>query len=311
MGRRVIPALLSGALFFALPGTSLAQAPGTIALSVAESSAQAGSSVSILIQVDAGAGIAVAEFTLSYDPALMTPIDVTTTDLTADFALVNTVKTAGKIAVALVSVTGIVDGGGDLVRVVFQVSETALPGQSGALVLDDVALFDEAGQPFQVTLVDGRLAVVELRSVSISLVDISSTPGSTIAVPVSVDQAGGIAAGEFALSFDPDVLTPVSVESTDLTSDFLVIDAMETPGRLGIALISTSAIPGGGGELVKVIFEVSATARGTSNLLLGNASLFDEAGRSFDVQVADGFLVTITATSVEFHSWATVKSKFR
>ena len=31
-----------------------------------------------------------------------------------------------------------------------------------------------------------------------------------------------------------------------------------------------------------------------------------------DVQViVDGFLVTITATSVEFHSWATLKSKFR
>ena len=284
---------LCGLLTLFLPGLSQAQEidpAGGIVLSIGDYSSFPGSTIVLPIQVDRGAGIAFGEFTLSYDAASLILVSVGTTELTTGFTLVDTVKSPGKLGVSLINTTAISGGSGDLVEVVFEVNTSAPVGQVSELVLENAAFFDELGQPFDIEVDSGEFTVGTLRPLALALADIASIPGSTISTFLSVDEATGIAFGEFTLAYDAASLTPVGVGATELTAGFVLVDTVKSPGKLGISLVNATAIAGGSGDLVEVVFEVNtgAPVGQVSELVLENVAFFDELGQPFGAVIDNG-----------------------
>lgn len=286
-------AALCGVFTLLLPGWSDGQSTdpaGTVGLSIGDYSSVAGSTIAIPVQMVGGSGIAIGEFTLSYDATSLTPVSVETTELTAGFTVADTVKTPGTLGVSLVNTTSISGGSGDLVEVVFEVNGDAPLGQISELELEEAVFYDELGQPFDVETENGEFTVGALRSLVLSVADIAATPGSTISLFLSVDEAAGIAIGELTLAYDATSLTPVSVGTTELTAGFTLVDTVKTPGKLGVSLVNTTAISEGSGDLLEVAFKVSGDAPmgQISGLTLEEVAFFDGFGQPFGTILNDG-----------------------
>ncbi|MCD6220236.1 DUF11 domain-containing protein [Candidatus Calescamantes bacterium] len=87
--------------------------------------------------------------------------------------------------------------------------------------------------------------------------DTEGEPGATgVIVPITVDDAEGIAGIDITLTYDPDVLTATGAETTPLTEGFSLQVNTENPGQILICMGKATAIPEGSGALVNIIFNV-------------------------------------------------------
>lgn len=83
--------------------------------------------------------------------------------------------------------------------------------------------------------------------------------GGTVAVPLSVDDAADLLAGDVTISYDPFVLTPTGAAVSNLTADFLVADGAAST-LLTASFAAEEALDAGGGALVVLYFDISAEA---------------------------------------------------
>lgn len=122
----------------------------------------------------------------------------------------------------------------------------------------------------------------------------STTPGSTVAVNIDISGNTGIALGKVRISFDKNVLTPLSVDKKDVLQsvanfqsniDDPNIDASDLDSVI-VSWMNYSSI-NADGTLATVTFAVSDNASGTSELKLTIEELADAAMNN----------VTATATS--------------
>lgn len=108
-------------------------------------------------------------------------------------------------------------------------------------------------------------------------------PDASVSVPISIDDAAGLAYAAVRINYDPQVLICLRVEKGGLDAafdgDFLVSDAEE--GTLSVARFRASegVTPSGGGVLVRAVFAVRpGTARQYSDLAIADIRLGDETG---------------------------------
>jgi hypothetical protein len=145
--------------------------------------------------------------------------------------------------------------------------------------------------------------------VRVSLRSRRSNPSGYVRVPVSVENAMGIAGSGISLtiSYDASVLTPAakvdsnlpSVLLTGLTQDIQFTDNGKTAsGTLTIAGSSGSLNPGKG-KIFSLLFRVnpSAVVNSTNTVRLESASLKSVSGASLTVNSGRNATVTITQTS--------------
>ena len=81
-------------------------------------------------------------------------------------------------------------------------------------------------------------------------------PGDTVSVEVSVNENRGYCAGEFLLEYDPAVLTPVSVERGEASSEYFAANTEYADGQVFFAVISEELMSASG-NVATVNFEVS------------------------------------------------------
>lgn len=108
-------------------------------------------------------------------------------------------------------------------------------------------------------------------------------PDASVSVPISIDDAAGLAYAAVRINYDPQVLVCLRVEKGGLDAafdgDFLVSDAEE--GTLSVARFRASegVAPSGGGVLARAVFAVRpGTARQYSDLAIADIRLGDETG---------------------------------
>ncbi len=130
----------------------------TLSISVPDTSAAAGSTIMLPINVSSATGIAGVELVLSYDPGILTATGAQVTSLTSGFDLSYPVQT-GKISITMAHSTGISGGSGAIVNVTFQVSPGASAGDTTSLILQSVSLYDESAEPIIATTVNGLFTV--------------------------------------------------------------------------------------------------------------------------------------------------------
>ncbi len=94
---------------------------------------------------------------------------------------------------------------------------------------------------------------------TVAISDGRSLPGQVVQIPVSINSVTDLAGLDLSLSYDPAVLTVLSVEKTELTGSF-TLDYYSRAGELNLAISSDQALSGGGGALLKVEFQVMTEA---------------------------------------------------
>lgn len=247
--------------------------------------------VVVSIGVDDATGIAGGDFVLTYDPEVLTAKQVRTTALTSGYLVVSNLTMPGIVNISLASATGLSEGSGPMVEITFDVAPDAQVGSRSSLTLTSAHLSDDMG-PIPIGPVSNGTFTVEGEGVHVVVSDASGAPGqSGVIVSIEVDDATGIAGGDFVLSYDPEVLTARQVEATELTSGVLVVSNLTATGEVRASLAGAMGISGGSGPIVAITFDVRADAEigGSSPLKLTRVALSNEMARPIAIaDISDG-----------------------
>ena len=128
------------------------------------------------------------------------------------------------------------------------------------------------------------------REVTVSIPDLSAEPGSSISVPVNIDDATGIYSGEVDLAYDSSVLSATGVSTNGTVAQGrMVTPNLTVSGRVRVAMAGASPMSGGG-VLVYVDFAVIGAPLSSSDFTLQSIS-FDEG--SFPASAQNGSLEVI------------------
>lgn len=110
-------------------------------VSIPDTSATEGSTLQIPVVISDASGLAGAELRLSYNSSVLDAFNVSTTNLTDDFIIVDSIS-PGQVLVALSSTEGIDSGEGALITIAFNVAPSAQNGDTTTIKLNSVTLFD-------------------------------------------------------------------------------------------------------------------------------------------------------------------------
>jgi len=126
-------------------------------------------------------------------------------------------------------------------------------------------------------------------AVEVSIPSLIAEPGETITIPISVDDAKGIAGGDIILAFDQDNLTAKEAQATELAASLNFMPNL-LADEITISMAGTNGIPEGSGVLIEIIFEVSAAAKVESiiPLTLKEVAFYDELGNDIPVTIVNG-----------------------
>jgi hypothetical protein len=92
----------------------------------------------------------------------------------------------------------------------------------------------------------------------VSISSVSGTKSETVNVPVIVENITSIVSLDLVLSYDADILTPGTAETTDLTTEWQ-IDSYITPGILKVSIVNQTP-PASDGAMINLPFTVNSSA---------------------------------------------------
>ena len=98
--------------------------------------------------------------------------------------------------------------------------------------------------------------------------------GTSVVIPITIDKCEGMGALQFDLIYDPAIAEPESVDSGAALSNALIEFKIKSPGRLGVALISSEPVTESG-ELLKIKFKPIPKASGSTPLEITNQLAWD------------------------------------
>lgn len=126
---------------------------------------------------------------------------------------------------------------------------------------------------------------------NVSIPATTGTGGSSVSIPINIDDASNIAGMDFTVSFDNTVLTPKdpAAETTTLTNGFTLSSNTGT-GQIIISLAKSTAISSGNGSLVNMLFTVNSSVQSntSTNLIFTNCKLNDVNGTEIPSQTSNG-----------------------
>ena len=131
------------------------------------------------------------------------------------------------------------------------------------------------------------LAEVQANTRQFSIPSYQVNPGSILEVPVSLDNAAGLAAIQMQINFDPSILELVAVKSAPLGNNF-ELSRGDGEGFVQLTFIRAEALASGSGRLAVLRFRANPGAETTlhSELALANLTLSDGTG-VIDLQQKD------------------------
>ncbi len=209
------------------------------------------------IRVSPADGVTSMGFDFAYDPIILAPLGVYRTPFTHGFSIASDLSVPGRITVALDGSVPLA-GSGDVAWIVFRVN-----GASGTFSGLSWISASLNGGALPAVASDGRIAVIASASVLSVPSGSQGLPGALVSVPVSAQPADGALGIDIRLVFDPNVITPTTVQQTALTSGMLLTFNLAKPGEAFVSLFQDQPIVGSG-PLVNVVFQVvGAIGEGT------------------------------------------------
>jgi len=157
------------------------------------------------------------------------------------------------------------------------------------LVLGDnkvvVQAWDKAGNKAEVI---GVICVGQISTV-VEAGKKCGPPGAEIKVPITIQNANGMAGAQFDLSYNPNVAVATAVEIGHLVKDFMLAANLSEAdkGNVRIGLVGTNGVTGNG-TLVVVTFKIKGKMGDKTPLKILNLELNDEKGEPIKAAVKDG-----------------------
>ena len=112
-----------------------------VTVSLSDTSAAPGDTLTISIYVDDASGIACGDITLAYALNILIAVGAHRTSLTSAFLITSNVSTPGEILISMASATGIPSGTGPIVDVDFTVKGDVSAESESPLTLRSVTLY--------------------------------------------------------------------------------------------------------------------------------------------------------------------------
>jgi hypothetical protein len=142
-------------------------------------------------------------------------------------------------------------------------------------------------------IIDETNDFVEIRAMKLTLPNVSEWQGGTIGIPVTTTSLTGynIISGEIKFTFNQNILTPIGyqVTGTLLQSYSNIVLNTSVPGQVSIAFAGSTALSGTG-ELIRIVFNISAVNTGNTTLSFSSA-IFNE---SLLAKTVNGYFTMIT-----------------
>lgn len=113
----------------------------------------------------------------------------------------------------------------------------------------------------------------------VSLFPAAARPGEETVVPLSLSDVRDFAGGDFAIAYDPAILSVVRVKRTAITQNMLLYWGTVSPGRLTFSMAGAEGLTGNGPETIAEISvrcSADAPVGATSALVLRTARWYDE-----------------------------------
>jgi len=163
----------------------------------------------------------------------------------------------------------------------FNVSSTNFKtGGTSVCYFDDVKVFIPGEEPSPPPLTARKLTIPNLEA----------SPGDTITVPITIDDAKGVAGADINLTYDAKVLTISEVKSTDLSGALSLSSNTEIAEQITLSLAGAKGIAEGSGSLIDLIFTVNSSAKvgSETQIKFKDAELFDALGETIPSSAQDG-----------------------
>lgn len=215
------------------------------------------------------------EASFAYDPTLIENIRISPGGLAAGGALVSNAAAPGLIRIAYAGGGAVPLADGILLRVYFDIPETAQPGSHA--VVTQASFSDASGKKLPVSVVeDGVLVIEPSTTADVILGSVTARPSeSEVAIPIRLTQARSVAGGNLTLAYDASTfayrgLTPGALA---LDADYALSAHETTPGRLRLAFASAEGPDHQSGTLATVHLST------TSNASLGTYPITPEVVR--------------------------------
>ncbi len=133
-------------------------------------------------------------------------------------------------------------------------------------------------------------------SVALSIPDTSGEASTSMTIPILFSDSSNskIAGADLLISYNPDILDVISVNSTTLTSGFLITDSISS-GNIAISLARATGIAETYGIFLEIDFQIKSDAIGGSNspLTFNKAYLYDESANVISTEVSNGSISVI------------------
>lgn len=258
----------------------------------------------VTVNLNNAEDIAGLQFTLNYDPALLTPTGVSLADRAGVMSTCDwNVPAPGELRVIITDLAGAVipAGSGPIAGITFSVDSLATQRGPTPLTLLNAVLSDAEAISISVVTSDGIFTITD----GLTVVGGSGAPGSIgNLVPISLVNAGDIAGVQLTLNYDPTILTPTGVSSVGRAIQMGAPSwNVPSPGELRALLVNLSGevIPPGIEPVLEIAFTVvpAAFPGDTAALSLPHVVLSDSEAQVVDVTPTDGYFIVTEAVAVD------------
>lgn len=234
----------------------------TVTLSMESGTGSPGDDVSLAINTTntTGMGIISMQFQLNFDGAILIANDATTNGTIASGWTIASNSSNGRIDVSMAGASAL-SGSGKLAIINFTVQNTANPGSSTIISIDNISI-NEGGVNAEAQ--NGTFTVAEdnpPETVNLMVGTGSADPGATDVVPVTISDVTGLGliAAEFSINFDPSALEVVNVSVSGTIADGWTVSHNVINNTLLVSMGSPTALSGSG-DLVNIELRAKSTA---------------------------------------------------
>jgi len=213
-----------------------------------------GDLINVPVSLDNASGVLSYFFELSFDGSILECESVDNGTLTSGWGDPTVNPQSDRVSVAALSSTSLT-GVGSLAVLHLRVKESATNGQSSALHFEGAELNDTA---IPVETTGGEVLISAVVRMTLPET-IMATPGAEIDVDVILDDASGVFAYFFDLSYDSDILEYLSIEKGDLISSWGDPTVNPQPGHVSVGGFGATELTGLG-SLATIHFQVKPSA---------------------------------------------------
>lgn len=276
--------LLVGLILTVVGGVCAAQAATVNLVARPYQSPHAGDDVVVAVAVNPANGLTAGDFVFRYDASTLTPLAVFRTGATNSFALSSNLANTGFVEIHL-SGGSPLSGSVEVAWVRFQIRTTSVATTSLSWVAATLNAGTIPSSPVALSL------PVLTGPVTISMPDTAKgAPSTQIQVPITATTFSGAGSFDLSLTFNPAVLTPVSVAKTSLTNCLTIISNLGIPGTVNVALYGTCTVSGSG-AIAQVTFNIVGSLGSKTPFNLTRAGINEGA---IATVLDDGLLLTCT-----------------